>query len=573
MSNDSRGAVTEVRFAGKPASPGYARGLVHFVDLVDLGHLPLALASRTLPDPQREATRLREAAATAAAELRALVAGLEQEQVRNREAIGILGFQIAFLEDAAILAPVLEAVAGGESATAAWLAAMGRQIDIYRGADDEYFRARASDLRDIRNRVLACLDRGFSMDDRFAELPPGALLVTDDLQPSRFLAIDRGRLGAVVLLQGSAASHVAILARSRGIPMVVGLEAQADDLARWHGRDAILDARRGELAINPCAKSLGEFVDCRDREAAIDAVAEGLRYQPARTADGTPVRICVNVANLADLDAIDPASCDGIGLARTEFLFGEGLLADEDAQYAAYRRLLDWAQGREVTIRTLDAGGDKPIPGLTLAGESNPFLGLRGLRLSLARPEVFRVQLRALARAAAHGAIRMMLPMVTMPQELAAAAAMLDEEIAALERAGTPAARPQVGIRVEVPAAAITADDFGEAAFFSIGSNDLAQYVSAVGRDVEALSALSSPTQPAMLRLIADVVAAGERLGIETSLCGDAASDPAEIAALLGAGLRTLSVAPAQLARVKLAVSRTRLHWRAAGGMIANSSQ
>ena len=195
MSNDSRGAVTEVRFAGKPASPGYARGPVHFVDLVDLGHLPLALASRTLADPQREATRLREAAATAAAELRALVAGLEQEQVRNREAIGILGFQIAFLEDAAMLAPMLEAVAGGESATAAWLAAMGRQIDIYRGADDEYFRARASDLRDIRNRVLACLDRGFSMDDRFAELPPGALLVTDDLQPSRFLAIDRGRLG------------------------------------------------------------------------------------------------------------------------------------------------------------------------------------------------------------------------------------------------------------------------------------------------------------------------------------------------------------------------------------------
>ncbi len=554
----------EVRFAGKPASPGYARGPVHVVQFLDLGDLPAAPAVGSPADSQREAVRLRDAAATAAAELRALVARLEQEPVRNRAAIGILGFQVAFLEDAAMLAPVLEAVAGGEPATSAWLAAMDRQIGIYRGAEDEYFRARASDLRDIRNRVLACLDRSLSMDDGLENLPPGALLVTEDLQPSRFLAIDRERLGAVVLLQGSAASHVAILARARGIPMVVGLEAPVSDLGRWHGADAILDARRGELAVNPCVASLGTFADERDRDAAIDAIAEALRHRPARTADGTPVRILVNVANLGDLDAIDPATCDGIGLARTEFLFGDGLLPDEDEQYAAYRRLVEWAQGREVTIRTLDAGGDKPVPGLTLEGETNPFLGLRGLRLSLARPEVFRVQLRALARAATHGGIRMMLPMVTMPRELAAANALLDEELAALARAGMPAVRPQVGIMVEVPAAAITADDFSAAAFFSIGSNDLAQYVSAVGRDVEALSALSSPTQPAMLRLIADVVASGERLGIETSLCGDAASDPAEIAALLATGLRSLSVAPAQLARVKLAVSRTQLHRRGA---------
>ena len=564
----------EVRLAGRAASPGYARGPIHFVHFDDLGRLPRLLASPPLSDPQREAARLQDAAATAVAELRALVARLEQDAVRNREAIGILGFQVAFLEDAAMLAPVLEVIAAGEPAASAWLAAMGRQIDTYRGADDESFRARASDLRDIRNRVLACLDRDFSMDDRFAQLPPGALLVTDDLQPSRFLAIDRERLAAVVLLQGSAASHVAILARSRGIPMVVGLEAQAADLVRWHGRDAILDARRGELAINPCARSLGEFVDDRERYAAIDALAEGLSCRPARTADGTPVRVCVNVANLADLDAIDPASCDGIGLARTEFLFGDGgaMLRDEDAQFAAYCRLLDWAQGREVTVRTLDAGGDKPIAGLTLEGESNPFLGLRGLRLSLARPEVFRVQLRALARAAARGRIRVMLPMVTMPRELAAANALLEAELVALAREGTAAARPPVGIMVEVPAAAITAADFREAAFFSIGSNDLAQYVAAVGRDVEALAELSSPTQPAMLRLIAGVGAAGDRLGIETSLCGDAASDPAEIAALLGAGLRSLSVAPAQLARVKLAVSRTRLDRSGVDGIIENGS-
>jgi phosphoenolpyruvate-protein phosphotransferase (PTS system enzyme I) len=177
----------EVRFAGKPASPGYARGPVHFVSVVDFGHPPKTPpASRAAPvrlpaDAQDEVARLRDAAATAAAELRALIARLEQDPVRDREAIGILAFQVAFLEDAAMLAPVLEAVAAGESAASAWLAAMGRQIDIYRGADDEYFRARASDLRDICNRVLACLDRSFATEDRFAELPAGALLVTDDL--------------------------------------------------------------------------------------------------------------------------------------------------------------------------------------------------------------------------------------------------------------------------------------------------------------------------------------------------------------------------------------------------------
>jgi phosphotransferase system enzyme I (PtsI) len=191
-------------------------------------------------------------------------------------------------------------------------------------------------------------------------------------------------------------------------------------------------------------------------------------------------------------------------------------------------------------------------------GELNPFLGVRGLRLSLAREDVFRVQLRALARAARHGAIRVMVPMVTMPHELVQVRRMLEEELAALARAGVPAARPPVGMMVEVPAAALMAGAF-DAGFFSIGSNDLAQYVSAVGRDVGSLADLASPTQPAMLRLIAEVVAAGDRLGIETSLCGDAASDPDEIAALLGTGLRTLSVAPAQLARVKLAVAGTRL--------------
>jgi phosphotransferase system enzyme I (PtsI) len=277
--------------------------------------------------------------------------------------------------------------------------------------------------------------------------------------------------------------------------------------------------------------------------------------RPCATADGTPIGILLNISDPGELAGLDPAICDGIGLVRTELMFhGAHGLPDEDRQYAEYRRIATWAAGRPVTIRTLDAGGDKPIEGLTLAGESNPFLGVRGLRLSLARPEVFGVQLRALARAAVHGDVKVMLPMVTQPAELAAARAMLDAQVVALQAAGVPARRPSLGIMVEVPAAAIAADLF-DAEFFSIGSNDLAQYVTAAGRDVAALAHLADPVQPAMLRLIAYVVETARARGIELSLCGDAAGDAAAIPALLRAGLRRLSMPPALVGAAKAAIA------------------
>jgi phosphotransferase system enzyme I (PtsI) len=242
---------------------------------------------------------------------------------------------------------------------------------------------------------------------------------------------------------------------------------------------------------------------------------------------------------------------------RTELLFHSGM-PDEQAQYVVYRRIVEWAEGRPVTIRTLDAGADKPIPGLTLDDERNPSLGVRGLRLSFAFPEVFRTQLRALARAAVHGNVKMMLPMVTSPRELDRARAMLDEEVMRLRSSGTPATRPSLGIMVEVPAAAIAADLF-PAEFFSIGSNDLTQYVAAAGRDVNALTDLADPSQPAVLRLIRYVVDVAAARGAEVSLCGDAGADPAMVPRLLGVGLRTLSVAPALVGRTKRAIAGTDL--------------
>jgi phosphotransferase system enzyme I (PtsI) len=229
-------------------------------------------------------------------------------------------------------------------------------------------------------------------------------------------------------------------------------------------------------------------------------------------------------------------------------------LPDEETQYAAYRRILDWAEGRPVTIRTLDAGGDKPIAGLTIDGESNPFLGLRGIRLSLIRPEVFRLQLRALARAAVHGTLKVMLPMVAVPSELDRARELLDDEIEALRAKGIACARPPLGIMVEVPAAALRSEDF-DAAFYSIGSNDLTQYTMAAARDIGAVADLNDTGNPAVLALIGRTVEAGRARGVEVSLCGDAAADTRLTKALLATGLTTFSVSPVAVARLKATIA------------------
>jgi phosphotransferase system enzyme I (PtsI) len=339
--------------------------------------------------------------------------------------------------------------------------------------------------------------------------------------------------------------------------MVVGLPA---DLVGANGQEtALVDGAAGTVLIEPGAGALRAFAERVTAREAESAAAAVYLTKPAETSDGTPISVLANIADLAELDSLDWSTCDGIGLVRTEFLFyGAPSLPDEETQYSAYRRIAEWGRGKPVTIRTLDAGGDKPIPGLTVEGETNPFLGLRGIRLSLSRPEVFRIQLRALARAATHGAIEAMLPMITVPDELARARSLLDEEIMRLSAAGVPCRRPALGIMVEVPSAAIAIADF-DADFFSIGSNDLTQYVTAAARDTGTVADLNDPTNPAVLYLIKHVVAHGRRANKKVSLCGDAGGEPDLIPAFLETGLRVLSVAPASLARTKAAIAAVAL--------------
>jgi phosphotransferase system enzyme I (PtsI) len=270
------------------------------------------------------------------------------------------------------------------------------------------------------------------------------------------------------------------------------------------------------------------------------------------------VRLLLNIQGVADLSHPDARHADGIGLMRTEFLYDDPSgLPDEETQLGIYRSVLAWAGDRPVTIRTVDAGGDKPISGFTEDGEANPFLGVRGLRLSLKRPEIFAVQLRALARAAVHGKLKVMFPMVTVPAEFAAARDLFRSAVDARRQAGVAAALPELGIMVEVPAAALAIEAF-PAAFFSIGSNDLAQYVTACDRTNGSLTALSDPLNPGVLELIRRTAEHGRRHGIEVSLCGDMAGEPRCAAALLHCGVRAFSMSPPCLARVKQAIAALR---------------
>ncbi len=520
-----------LRLTGTPASGGYAEGPIFCLDNGTSTYAPSGL-------PVLEAQALR-AAIEAAMERIAALAGAS-----TGEAADMLEFQLAMLADASLSEPAFAAIDAGAQADTAWSDALAGEIAGYEAADDEYFRARAADLKDIRQQVLDALT---STGGRAA--PPGAILFGEDMAPTRFLATDWSAGGGIALLNGSPASHVAMLARSQGVPMVVGLGGAFKDI----DGHALLDAEHGRMVLGPTAGDIAGFRKFSTAYGERRRNAEGAVMKPVATANGVPVRVVINVADPADVDRIDIASCDGVGLMRTEFLFGRSL-PDEETQYRAYRKVLEWADGKPVTIRTIDAGGDKPVPGFTVE-EGNPFLGLRGIRLSLARPEIFAVQIRALLRAAVHGNLKVMFPMISVPDEYARAVAQFADEAAKLADARVAHAIPPLGIMVEVPSVAIAPELFSDAAFFSIGSNDLTQYVMAAARDNTSVAPLNSMINVAVIKLIAAVAEFGRLHGISVSLCGEAGGDPAAIPHLLRAGLRDLSVAPAQLALAKAAIA------------------
>jgi phosphotransferase system enzyme I (PtsI) len=522
-----------VEARGMCASPGFARGPLYVLDDEP------AAGPRDFGGPASEAALLRAALGRATRELSELA-----DRTANADEHELLEFQIAMLDDQTLTAAPFAAIAAGAPAERAWSDALDGHIDEYRHADDPYFAARATDLVDLRDRVLRVIT-GASAN----AVPAGAIVVADDLTPSRFLELS-WRGGGIALFGGSTHSHTATLARARGVPMIVGLTPAAP----LPPGEVLLDAENGVLIATPTVQAIGAFA--ARWAAARTAQRSERRFldAPAVTAEGERVRVMLNVAHIDDLSAVDAGQCDGIGLVRTELMLRTvAELRDEAYQVACYRAIVDWARGRPVTFRTLDAGGDKPIPGFTRSGEANPFLGMRGVRLSLESPDVLRVQLRALARVAAAGDVNIMVPMVTVSAEFDGVRLLLDDAIAQLRAAGTPYGTPALGMMVEVPAAALTIDTFA-AEFFSIGSNDLIAYTMAAARDAAGLASLCDPLQPAVLRLIRTVVTAAAQRGRDVSVCGDMGSDACALPALLAAGVRAISVAPAALAKVKAVI-------------------
>lgn len=530
-----QGSAAGLAYRGRTASIGFAHGPLVRVDAGMNGE-------RIAGSLVEEALDLRKAIDAASGQIAELAA------IAGGEAAQILEFQVALLEDEDFIEAIFTAISEGDAADVAWRSALDEQIADYNSAEDEYLKARCSDLADLRDRIISILRGG---GGEAPKIPSGAVVCADDLPPSRFLEIDWSAGGGLALLRGSPTSHVAMLARARGIPMVVQLGAVPEI-----GATALLDGEGATLELDPSVEQLRLFEKRREIHRKSRASARAILRRPTASWRGERIKLLINIQRVEDLDHADAQYADGIGLMRTEFLLAErGGLPDEETQYRAYDAVLRWADRRPVTIRTFDAGGDKPVPGFTIDGEANPFLGVRGLRLCLARPEIFSVQLRALARAAVHGNLRVMFPMVTAPDEFESGRKLFAEIVQRLQAEGIAAMLPELGIMVEVPAAALAIATF-KASFFSIGSNDLAQYVLACDRSNGALAPLIDPLHPALLELIARTAEHGRRTGTSVSLCGDMAGDPRCLPALLNCGLRELSVNASALAQIKQTIDR-----------------
>ncbi|CAN7423539.1 phosphoenolpyruvate--protein phosphotransferase [Rhizobium sp. LjRoot254] len=518
-------------FTGTPASAGFAIGPVFCAALAAHGHYQ-----------RHKSTDAEYAHLVHTVELTMGIT-IDMMSKARGDAADILEFQAAMLGDDTFRDAAKELIDNGMAADLAWSQVLDAEIENYAQSEEEYFRARTADLIDIKDRVLREL-----RDELEAAIPENVIYLADDIAPTTFL-FHNWTDGGIVLRQGSPTSHVAMLARQRGVPMVVGIGGGHVD----SGLPSILDAQAGRFIVQPDDASLRTWKDDWGAFERKATVAARFAPKPGRTADGVSIAVHVNIADPHETEAIDIGHVDGVGLMRTEFLYNSRL-PDEETQYAAYRKVLLWAGGKPVTIRTADAGGDKPVPGFTEA-ESNPFLGVRGIRLCLAKPHVFQVQIRALLRAGVHGNLKIMLPMVSVPDEIEQARALFDEEMRKLEASGVAFAPPELGIMVEVPSVAITPERFSKAAFFSIGSNDLTQYVMAASRDSGALAKIAEASNPAVLSLIGNVARYGLKNNIPISLCGDAGSDPELIPLLLKAGLRSVSVAASRIGMVKAAIA------------------
>ena len=473
------------------------------------------------------------------------------EQHAGAEEAGIFDVQIGMLADAALTNEVESYIRQNLDAEKAFDVVMNEWRQKFARSSAPMLRERVGDLTDVHIRVLSLLMQLGDHDPVDVPKGPNAILVTHDLTPSLTLQLDREAIAGIATDSGTRTSHVAILARSLGIPAIVGLK---DATSRLRGGEpAVLDASSGLLVIDPSPNELEAFRSRADAQARSDAELARFTDVEAVTTDGVHLTLRANVDLPEEAEAAARSGADGVGLMRTEFLMlGRATMPDEEEQYRAYRRVVEAFDGHPVIVRTFDIGGDKlPIGGYPT--EPNPFLGWRAIRMCLDSPDLFKVQLRALLRAALHGDVRIMLPLIVSVEEVRAARALLDEAAAELAADGIPFQKHvPLGVMMETPGAAVAADTFaGDVAFFSIGTNDLVQYTLAVDRGNVNLAHRFTPLHPAILRLIRRIVDVADAQGIDVAVCGEMASQPLMAFALIGLGVRELSVNPRAVSATK----------------------
>lgn len=534
------------RLKGIPVMPG-----------LGFGH---AVVSKPTPSPEidgrippgdvdRELAKFRGAVDDACRSLERI--RIEAAKRAGDQEAGIFDAQLLMLQDPSLLDLVeLRIRRDLRSAAAASRLACEENAAILSALQDAYFAARAQDVLDIGDRLVRCLTDGPWQDP--GDFPERSVLVTNDLAPSDVITLDPQNVRAVLLAQGGATSHAAILLKAIGIPTLMGIGAQIEKIAQ--GDLVFVDANVGEVRVNPDDETALELKGGFEAFQEEKQMLAALKDLPGETLDGAKVELLCNIGNAEETKYAKDVGAEGIGLFRTEFLFLHRQAApSEDAQFIVYKQVLSAMDPHPVTIRTLDAGGDKPIPYVYLADEVNPFLGVRAIRLCLQEQTLFRTQLRALLRASIYGNLQIMFPMVAVIEELRQAKAILASVREELLAEGCKVAEAiPIGMMIETPAAALSAHFFAqECDFFSIGTNDLVQYTNAADRGSQGLVYLQDPLSPAVLSLIALTIIQGHKFGIKVGICGEMAGMPEAIPLLVGLGIDELSMAPALLPKAK----------------------
>jgi phosphocarrier protein FPr len=528
---------------GVAASPGLAVGKVWCLRREEI---PVQESGEA---PNQERRRLEDALDLARNQLEALQAELRAQADPAKAAIFAAHQEL--LGDPDLMDIAESAIAKGKSAAFAWRAAYTTHAERLAGLKNPLLAGRANDLRDVGRRVLAIVT-GHPLEE--PEAPPETILIAEDLTPSDTARLDRARVLGFATVGGGATSHVAIIARSLDIPAVAGIEPRAMDLA--DGTPVVLDGSRGTLRIDPDPGEIARIRTLKERQATRRAADLATALEPAVTTDGHRIEVVANIGGLEDAARSVTLGGEGVGLLRSEFLYLDRTAApSEDEQAAIYSAIAKALEGRPLIIRTLDVGGDKPLPYLPMPREENPFLGIRGVRIGLDRPEILRTQVRAILRAGQGlgqaGRLRMMFPMIATLDELRSVKGLVEEE-----RVRLGAVDPvELGIMVEVPAAAILARQFArEVDFFSIGTNDLTQYTLAMDRGHPKLAAKADAMNPAVLKLISQTVEGATAEGKWVGVCGGIASDPQAVPILVGLGVKELSVSVPSIPAVKAEV-------------------